>query len=350
MRNPVIGSIYSFGASWLWVVTECETRGPEKRARQCLMFISSKFQTFKHDTLQSPPSSLLSRWRQDRQMRNPTVRPCFSKSIFLPWHRSANGRVLSTASDASAAPNQSRGGLPRFYSPVLPPSKDNIVRLQGDEFWHMTKVLRLKESERIELFNGRGGVIQGCIQKINQTGVDFIALEDPRTFVTKNTQWHVFAAFGTLKGGRADWLIEKCTELGASSVTPLLTDRSPTISYNRVERLQRVILAAVKQCQRLDEMKLNPPIKIAKLLPVVCDTKLSFLAAAEATSLISTLSSLEKKDSGLLIIGPEGDFTEKELTLMTTAGATPVGLGPCRLRVETATIALLATLMLWSDS
>ncbi|XP_068655051.1 uncharacterized protein [Aristolochia californica] len=200
-----------------------------------------------------------------------------------------------------------------------------------------------------ELFNGRGGVIEGCIQKINHTGLDFIALEDPRTFVPKN-KWNVFAAFGTLKGGRADWLIEKCTELGASSVTPLLTDRSPIITENRVERLRRVIIAAAKQCQRLDEMTLNPPIKIAKLLPTVSQTKLSLLAAAEATPLISTLTTLEKKDSGLLIIGPEGDFTEKELILMMEAGAIPVGLGPYRLRVETATVALLATLMLWSDS
>ncbi|OVA10680.1 Ribosomal RNA small subunit methyltransferase E [Macleaya cordata] len=184
-----------------------------------------------------------------------------------------------------------------------------------------------------------------------------MALEDPKTVLPKSTQWHVFAAIGTLKGGRADWLVEKCTELGASSLTPLLTERSPSISENRVDRLQRVILAAVKQCQRLHEMTLNPPTKIANILPTIAQSKLSFLAVAEATPIVSTLSFLRKEPSGMIIVGPEGgagcfvsDFTEKELKMMTEAGATAVGLGPNRLRVETATMALLATLMMWSDS
>ncbi|RWR73923.1 ribosomal RNA small subunit methyltransferase E [Cinnamomum micranthum f. kanehirae] len=238
---------------------------------------------------------------------------------------------------SASSVNQSRGGLPRFYSQTLPHSKDGIVRVQGDEFWHMTKVLRLSESDRVELFNGTGGVVKGCIQRIDRAGLDFMALEDPEVIPLEGTQWHVYAAFGTLKGGRADWLVEKCTELGASSVTPLLTERSPSIAENRVDRLERVVLAAIKQCQRLHGMTLNPPIKVGSLLPIVAHSKLSFLAAAEATPLIGTLSSLRPDAGGLIIIGPEG-------------GAAPVGLGPCRLRVETATIALLATLMLWSDS
>ncbi|KAF8404850.1 hypothetical protein HHK36_009739 [Tetracentron sinense] len=214
----------------------------------------------------------------------------------------------------------------------------------------MTKVLRLSVNDRVELFNGMGGLIEGCIERIDRTGLDFTALEDLKVILPQSTQWHVFAAFGTLKGGRADWLVEKCTELGAGSVTPLLTERSPSISENRVDRLQRVILAAAKQCQRLHEMTLNAPTKIGTVLPIVAQSKLSFLAVAEATPLISALTSSRKESNGLIIIGPEGDFTEKEVKMMTDAGATAVGLGPHRLRVETATMAVLATLMLWSDS
>ncbi|KAG5548276.1 hypothetical protein RHGRI_013843 [Rhododendron griersonianum] len=232
-----------------------------------------------------------------------------------------------------------------------------IVRIQGDEFWHMTKVLRLSTKERVELFNGKGGLIEGCIQSIDRTGLEVEALEDPRIVLPQNTQWHVFAAFGTLKGGRADWLVEKCTELGASSVTPLLTERSPSISENRVDRLERVILAAAKQCQRLHEMTLNPPTKIGGLLPIVSffsvkvtQAKPTFVAVAEATPIFTALSSSRKELSGSIIIGPEGDFTKKEVDMIIEAGATAVGLGTHRLRVETAAIALLATVMLWSDS
>ncbi|KAG5548273.1 hypothetical protein RHGRI_013843 [Rhododendron griersonianum] len=167
-----------------------------------------------------------------------------------------------------------------------------IVRIQGDEFWHMTKVLRLstkdstgdnviapirkgpvvhlvgnvKGEERVELFNGKGGIIEGCIQSIDRTGLEI-------------------------------------EELGASSVTPLLTERSPSISENRVDRLERVILAAAKQCQRLHEMTLNPPTKIGGLLPIA---KPSFVAVAEATPVFTALSSSRKESSGSIIIGPEG--------------------------------------------
>ncbi|XP_034681821.1 ribosomal RNA small subunit methyltransferase E isoform X1 [Vitis riparia] len=272
----------------------------------------------------------------------------FAELLQRSWRRSTALRSFSSSS--SFYSDQSRGGLPRFFSEVLPPSKGGIVRVQGDEFWHMTKILRLSVNDRVELFNGKGGLVEGSINGIDRTGLDFIALEDPKLVLPQSSRWHVFAAFGTLKGGRADWLVEKCTELGASSVTPLLTERSPSISENRVDRLQRVILAAAKQCQRLHEMTLNPPTTIDSLLPIVTQSKLSLVAVAEATPVFSVLTSSRKESTGLMIIGPEGDFTEKELNMMREAGATAVGLGPHRLRVETATIALLATLMLWSDS
>ncbi|KAK1560675.1 hypothetical protein Q3G72_029526 [Acer saccharum] len=276
------------------------------------------------------------------------IRPRFVHLLNRPWQKTVSFRsVRAFSSSSSDEANQSRGGLPRFFSQVLPSSKGAVVRVEGDEFWHMTKVLRLSDNDRVELFNGKGGLIEGSIQRIDRSGLDFVALEDPKLVLPHYTQWHVFAAFGTLKGGRADWLVEKCTELGAHSVTPLLTERSPSISENRVDRLQRVILAASKQCQRLHEMVLSPPVKIDGLLPLVTQSKLSFVAIAEGTPLVSALTSSRKESSGLIIVGPEGDFTEKEVNMMIEAGAIAVGLGSHRLRVETATIALLATLMLW---
>ncbi|KAJ3672808.1 hypothetical protein LUZ60_006182 [Juncus effusus] len=249
-----------------------------------------------------------------------------------------------------AKANQSRGGLPRFHSPSLPSSQGDVVRLQGDEFWHMTRVLRLGINDRVELFNGSGSLVEGSIERIDKSGLDVVAVTDPIFVNLQGLEWHVFAALGTLKGGRADWLIEKCTELGASSVTPLLTERCHTVSENRVDRLQRVVLAAVKQCQRLHAMSLNSPLNIKQLLPKVKESELSFVAVAEAPPLLSVLPESTSHETGLLIIGPEGDFTSEELKMMKEAGSKEVGLGPNRLRVETATIALLSTLMLWSDA
>ncbi|KAL8541624.1 hypothetical protein ACS0TY_002767 [Phlomoides rotata] len=277
---------------------------------------------------------------------------CTSRLSSLPNHRSTLRLNLRTFSSSSSSgySNQSRGRLPRFFSETLPSSKGGVVRVKGDEFWHMTKVLRLGIDDRVELFNGKGGLVEGRIEKIDSAGADFEALENPELVPPQSTQWHIFAAFSTLKGGRADWLVEKCTELGASSVTPLLTERSRSISENRVDRLQRVILAAAKQCQRLHEMMFKPSIQVNELVPVVAQSRLSFVAVAEATPVFNALSSLKMEPTGIIIVGPEGDFTKKELDSIMEAGAIAVGLGPHRLRVETATMALLSTLMLWSDS
>ncbi|XP_020591552.1 uncharacterized protein LOC110032309 [Phalaenopsis equestris] len=281
-------------------------------------------------------------------MRFPVIQRRFN---FLPSRSWLHKAYIPTrALSSESLPSQSRGGLPRFHSQTLPSCKGKIVRVEGDEFWHMTKVLRLGLNARVELFNGTGGLVEACIKSIDKNALDIVALQEPKVLCPEGIQWHVFASFGTLKGGRADWLIEKCTELGASSITPLLAERSPTITDNRVDRLERVILAAIKQCKRLHKMTLNPPLKLQNFLPCVSQSKLTFLAAAESTPLLSILSISSAANSGLLIVGPEGDFTEEEVKLMVDAGATPVGLGPCRLRVETATIAMLSTVMLWSDA
>ncbi|KAG7600019.1 Ribosomal RNA small subunit methyltransferase E [Arabidopsis suecica] len=281
-------------------------------------------------------------------------RPLFSDlpSLVRSWLPPHSFKTFASVSSSPPSDldlrNQSRGGLPRFFSDDLPSRKGGVVRVQGSEFWHMAKVLRLKQEDRVELFNGKGGLVEGCIQSIDKTGVDFIAQEDPKVILPQGMQWQMFAAFGTLKGGRADWLIEKCTELGASSVTPLLTERSSIISENRVDRLERVSFAAAKQCQRLHQMVLNPPIKFDTLLDHISKSKLCLVATAEATPLLNAVNvRIESMIKSFNIIC---DFTKKEVEMMLEAGGTAVGLGPHRLRVETATIALLVTLVMWSDS
>ncbi|XP_039832191.1 uncharacterized protein LOC120692861 [Panicum virgatum] len=114
-------------------------------------------------------------------------------------------------SSAAGGGSRARGGLPRFHTPSIPSSKGEVVRIQGDEFWHMTRVLRLGVNDRVDLFDGAGGLVEGSITKVDKGGSDVELLEDARLIAPQGIQWHVFAAFGTLKGGRADWLIEKCT-------------------------------------------------------------------------------------------------------------------------------------------
>ncbi|AQK63156.1 methyltransferase [Zea mays] len=175
------------------------------------------------------------------------------------------------------AASRARGGLPRFHAPSLPSSKfrgnispvtemdvtlqGEVIRIQGDEFWHMTRVLRLGVNDKVELFNGVGSLAEGFIHKVDKGGSGVELLEDARIIAPQGIQWHVFAAFG----------------------------------------------------QRIHEMSLKSPIQIRHLLPVVSQSKLAFLASAEAPPLFSVLPESSIEQSGLLIIGPEGGNANPEL-------------------------------------
>ncbi|CAK9270832.1 unnamed protein product [Sphagnum jensenii] len=247
--------------------------------------------------------------------------------------------------------NNPCGGLPRFHVDLLPAVKGMVVQLKGDEFWHMTRVLRLNLNDRVELFDGKGGIVEASLVQIRNTSVELAAVRTCQVLPPTSPHWHVAAAFGTLKGGRGDWLVEKCTELGAQSLTPLLTQRSPAIPGQRTDRWQRMSIAATKQCQRLHVLEVREPIGVQSLLPEVAKANVTFLATAGATPLVEAMTGVPKHlEGGLLLIGPEGDFTGEEIQMLVEAGAVAVGLGQCRLRVETAAIAMLATVMLMSDN
>ncbi|KAH8968194.1 hypothetical protein BDL97_03G116900 [Sphagnum fallax] len=205
-----------------------------------------------------------------------------------------------------------------------------VVQLKGDEFWHMTRVLRLNLNDRVELFDGKGGIVEASLVQIRNTSVELAAVRTCQVLPPTSPHWHVAAAFGTLKGGRGDWLVEKCT---------------------RTDRWQRMSIAATKQCQRLHVLEVREPIGVQSLLPEVAKANVTFLATAGATPLVEAMTGVPKHlEGGLLLIGPEGDFTGEEIQMLVEAGAVAVGLGQCRLRVETAAIAMLATVMLMSDN
>ena len=152
-------------------------------------------------------------------------------------------------------------------------------------------------------------------------------------------------ACGGLKGGRADWLVEKSAELGAASLVPLKTERSPTVGADRGDRKgkgkrerrnaataddddddddaslsgregrwSRVASAASKQCLRAHALRIDSPMTFDELVERVRSADLALLAAAGAPPLRSVLENTkEKKAGGFLVVGPEGDFTDDEL-------------------------------------
>eukprot|EP00850_Spirogloea_muscicola_P003078 SM000012S25340 [mRNA] locus=s12:440942:442928:- [translate_table: standard] len=214
----------------------------------------------------------------------------------------------------------------------------------------MAKALRLAVGDRVELFDARGALVEAEILSMDKMTAELAAIGSPVTVPWAGPKWSVGVACGTLKGGRADWLVEKCTELGAAALIPLLTERSPWAAESRIDRWQRVALAAAKQCQRLHGLEISEPVLVEDLMEQVGHTSPTLLATAEAKPLLLQVSREAALRGGLLLIGPEGDFTEKEVSMLLSRGALPVGLGPRRLRVETAAIAMLAALVLKHES
>ncbi|EFJ51909.1 hypothetical protein VOLCADRAFT_56392, partial [Volvox carteri f. nagariensis] len=177
-------------------------------------------------------------------------------------------------------------------------------------------------------------------------------------------RWVVAVACTTLKGGRAEWLVEKLTELGAFMMIPLVTERSQVgmtgrgctaFFPNRISpgRLERVAIAATKQSLRPHVLHLAPPTALADVLPDDGGGEsFCLIAVAGAPPLATRGCDAAGESEGplrVLFIGPEGDFTPAELAALVQAGARPVGLGTNRLRTETAAIGLLAACLLTED-
>eukprot|EP00850_Spirogloea_muscicola_P002401 SM000009S23530 [mRNA] locus=s9:492458:494796:- [translate_table: standard] len=285
---------------------------------------------------------------------------------------------------AAAAPDAARGGLPRFFAADLPSSGGGVVAVGGGELWHMARALRLAVGDRVELFDARGALVEAEILSMDKTTAELAAIGSPVTVPWAGPKWHIPAmqpslrltmrtstdryaegrpsrlAGGEVHGAVASsplstpWqllgLLISWQELGAAALVPLLTERSPRAAESRIDRWQRVALAAAKQCQRLHGLEISEPVLLEDLMEQVGHANPTLLATAEAKPLLSQVSREAVLSGGLLLIGPEGDFTEKEVSMLLSKGALPVGLGPRRLRVETAAIAMLAALVLKHES
>ncbi len=222
-----------------------------------------------------------------------------------------------------------------FYINEL--SEQQII-LTPEESKHLLKVLRARKGDTVLFTDGKGHLantildqenIKGCICRIND--IAFVP-PDPRT---------MHLAVSTLKNNnRFEWLIEKAVELGVHKITPLLCERTEK-PFVRRERLEKIMISAMKQSERLYLPMLAPPEHYNTLV-TKCNEQLRLIphcasGEKETVAAIQTLPT-----SVVILIGPEGDFTAKEIDLALQHRFTPVTLGKARLRTETAAIALLS--------
>ena len=218
---------------------------------------------------------------------------------------------------------------PWFYAPDLP--RQGEVALDPEETRHM-KAQRLNTESKVSLFNGKGLAGVGTIVK--EGVVRLIEVHE-----IPKSEFSLSIAVAVPKGARADWMLQKLTELGVSTIIPLKTERSVVLPREtKQERWQRILVEACKQSKQAWISELKPLSTIEEALKQPADLKLTLDQAGKP---IKDLFQPMPK-STLSFIGPEGDFTDEEKANLEKAGCIKASLGKQVLRVETAAIALAA--------
>ncbi len=218
----------------------------------------------------------------------------------------------------------------RLYCPELASyATGSVAAINADEQHYATSVLRLKEGEYIELFDGNGHFAAGRIIKSNKRELLLESSEINYTPPMKAP----FLAVGYCK--RFDEVLEKATELGAGAVIPLNLERTAiSLKSAKADHFAKVVLAAARQCKRYYLPQIWPITTLSELLrQIPCP--------AVALPHGASMGNLAEKPTCLLI-GPEGGFSPAEIAIFKELNLPAFGLGPHILRVETAAAASLA--------
>ena len=235
----------------------------------------------------------------------------------------------------------------RVYS-SLPLTVDEQCHLDDRARHHLARVLRVKAGDRLCVFNGDGNNYQGAIVSAskNQVSVLIDSMEQADTESPLNT----CLALGVSKGDRFEWAIKKATELGVSSIVPLLSQRvdvrlSPERWQKKQEHWQQVVISACEQSGRAVVPDVQEPTTLPHWLShVEADCKLVLDPEATPNALNDQPASIA------LLIGPEGGLAPSELTLASENGFSAMRLGPRVLRTETAPLVALSVLgARWGD-
>ncbi|MFV5693655.1 16S rRNA (uracil(1498)-N(3))-methyltransferase [Flavobacterium sp. LT1R49] len=220
-----------------------------------------------------------------------------------------------------------------FYNPNINETTENFS-FDKEESKHIIKVLRKKDSDILFVTNGLGHLFKTeiTLASDNKCTVKIISFEK-----SSPSKFHLHLAVAPTKmNDRFEWFLEKATEIGIHEITPIICDRSERKVIN-TERFDKILLTAMKQSNVLFLPKLNDAISFKEFIKQKQEG-LNFIAHCEETNKKTLKSALEANKNVTLLIGPEGDFTEKEIESALEANYIPVSLGNTRLRTETAAI------------
>lgn len=220
-----------------------------------------------------------------------------------------------------------------FYTPTINESQTAFI-FDKEESKHIVKVLRKKEGDILHITNGLGYLFvceitiasdSKCAVKINS----FEKQEGPKF------RLHLAVA-PTKMNERFEWFLEKATEIGIQEITPILCEHSER-KVLKIDRFQKILESAMKQSLQVYLPKLNEPAAFKDFIKQPLTGQL-FIAHCVASDKKSLKNELQTNNDVTILIGPEGDFSVKEIQLALENNFIPVSLGTTRLRTETAAV------------
>ncbi len=222
----------------------------------------------------------------------------------------------------------------------LKESQDGLVVISGQDARHMGRVLRLKPGDPVAMTDGRGRDYTGKIETISPDRVQVSVVEEKQS--KTESDLHLTVCSAMLKDKKMDGVIKQLTQLGVSRWIPFSSSRSvPSPNSKkisrRMERWETIARESLKQCRRSCLVDILPPMEFGEVLALAeaFDHKIAFWE--EASCPLGRLG--DKKDKGqqaIVLIGPEGGFSESEILKAEAQGFVSYSLGPRILRAETA--------------
>jgi len=220
---------------------------------------------------------------------------------------------------------------------------DEIVFLSEEESYHLVKVLRLQRGTAVELLDGSGAVYSATVAAIGrrvELHIEAIVSKDD------GEEQIIWVGQSVLKGDKMDTVVQKCTELGVTRMTPLRSSRcqgklNAKQSLKKHERWQRIGLAACKQCLRSRRLHMDMVVSYSEWLNEVsgCAESVRLLFWEEEKKIrLQDIPDVGSNQPVVLLLGPEGGFSPEEVEQAREMGWTTVSLGKRILRAETATL------------
>lgn len=225
----------------------------------------------------------------------------------------------------------------------------SAVLLDRDQSHYLANVMRKKQGDMVSLFNGKDGEWQATLATVEKRAVSLDVIQQTRIQEKEPDLW---LAFAPIKKARLDFIAQKATELGVSSLTPVMTRRT-IVDRVKTDRMLANAIEAAEQCERLTVPAVNDDTKLdAFLAELPADRKLMFCDEDKTgeESHAALRSAASKADPGpwAILIGPEGGFDDAEREkIRSHPGCVPVSLGPRVLRADTAAMAAIS---LWQSA